>query len=312
MRITALAPQTAGLWFRAVDAAPTPEQSAQLAEVLANGPLRPNLRAVIERDGARSRVIIGRFAAQRRDGAIHFWIPWFRRDVSEPERTGAMRQIVDDLLARRAAEALQALALESRAGEDAAEYALWLDVLRDAGFAEASAYRVHILTAPWPRAAPRNAPRTEIRPATPQDLERLPQLYCRAYADTLDRRPRALGAAPKYIKELQSFGTGYDPSLWLVATVNGEAAAFALVNAAREAAFPGLSAWLLEIGCLPQHRGQGIAGALLAALMPRLGSAEIQRLLATIDDQNTPSIRLHASFGFVPQKHRHYAFRLAR
>jgi len=312
MRITALTPRNAGLWFRAVDAAATPEQLAQLAEVLDSGPLRPNLRGVIERDGARNRVIIGRFAAQRRDGAINFWLPWFRRDVSEPERTDAMRRIVDDLLARREAETLQTLPLESRADEDEADCAPWLDVLRDAGFAEASAYRVHILSAPWPRTAPHHAPRTDIHPATPQYLECLPQLYCRAYADTLDRRQRALGAAPKYIKELQSFGTGYDPSLWLVATVNGEAAAFALVNSAREEAFPGLSAWLLEIGCLPQHRGQGIAGALLAALIPRLGSAEIKRLLATIDDQNTPSIRLHASFGFVPQKDRHYGFRLAR
>ena len=308
MRITALTARNAGLWYRAVEAAPTPQQLAHLTEILTSGPLRPNLRAIVERDGR----IIGRFAAQRREGAIHFWIPWFHRDASESERKGAMRRIVDDLAARRAAEELQALPLESRAGNDEADCALWLDVLRDAGFEEASAYRVHILNAPWPRAAPHEAPRTEIRAATPQDLELLPQLYCRAYADTLDRRQRAFDAAPKYINELRSFGTGYDPALWLIGSVNGEAAGFALVNAAREEAFPGLSAWLLEIGCLPQHRGQGIAGALLAALMPRLDKAGCQRLLATIDEKNTPSIRLHESFGFVPQKDRHYVFRLVR
>lgn len=308
MRITALTSQNAALWFWAVDAVPSPEQAAQLAETLAGGPLRPNYRAIIERDGR----IVGRFAAQRRDGAVHFWIPWFHRDASEAERKGAMRRVVDDLATRCAAEGPQALPLESRAGDDEAGCALWLDVLREAGFEEASVYRVHILTAPWPVAVSHAAPPIEIRAATAQDLERLPQLYCRAYADTLDRRQRAFDAAPKYIKELQSFGTGYDPALWLIAAVEGEPAGFALVNAAREEAFPGLSAWLLEIGCLPQYRGKRIAGMLLAAVLPRLTNAGVQRLLATIDEENTPSICLHDSFGFVKQKDRHYVFRLAR
>jgi L-amino acid N-acyltransferase YncA len=308
LRVRALTAEDAALWFRPLAGTPSPAELARLAETLAGGPLRPHLRAVLELQGR----IVGRFAAERREDAIRFWIPWFRPEIAAGERKHAMRLTLDDLVARRAAEGLEALPLETRTGDDEPDNALWLAVLADAGFAALSTYRVYIL---GDLAAPRRPPARRgivVRAAAPDDLAQIPALYRAAYADTLDRRPRALDEADAYIRELRSFGIGYDPTLWLVAAVNRELVGFALANCAHEDAFQGLSAWLLEIGCLKQHRGQGVAGALMTALLPRLAKAGARRLLATVDDANTPSLRLHASLGFVAQKDRHHLLRRER
>jgi L-amino acid N-acyltransferase YncA len=304
IQVRALTAEHAALWFQPVACAPSPADVARLAETLAGGPLRPNLRAVFEVQGH----VIGRFAAERRDDAIRFWIPWFRPEVAAPERRHAMRRALDDLVARRVDAGLVALPLDTRTGDDEPDNSLWIAALGDAGFAQLSTYRVYILD-DLARPRPQARRHIAVRAATSDDLARIPALYRMSSADTLDRRPRALDEAEAYIRELRDFGIGYDPGLWLVAAVNGELAGFVLANGVHEDAFQGLSAWLLEIGCLRQHRGQGVAGALLAGLLPRLAKAGAKRLFATIDDVNVPSIRLHTSFGFAAQKDRHYVFR---
>ena len=304
MRVRALTAETAAGWFGALGIAPGTAQMAQLRELLDATPLQPHLRTVIERGGRA----FGRFAAERRGDAIRVWIPAFRPETSGHDRKAAMRACIDDVLARRAAGGCDDVPLDAPAGDDEADGPLWIESLREARFAEISAFRVYVLSSLG--VARGGAPSgVRIRAATRDDLGALPELYRRCYSDTLDRRPRALAGAEHYIDELRSFGAGFDPALWLTAAVAGERAGFVLVNGAREAAFPGLSAWVLEIGCLPQHRGKGIAGALLAAVVPPLGKTGAQRLLATIDDINTPSIRLHKSFGFRAQPDRHYIFR---
>jgi phosphinothricin acetyltransferase len=305
VQIKPLTTADAALWFRPLAMPPSPAEIARLAETVAGGPLGPNLRVVLESQGR----IVGRFAAERRDDAIRFWIPWFRPEVAAPERRHAMRRVLDDLVARRALAGLDALPLDTRTSDDEPDNALWIAALGDAGFALLSTYRVYILDDLAAHGRPPARAGIAVRAAAADDLTRIPALYRASYADTLDRRPRALDEAEAYIHELRSFGTGYDPALWLVAAVSGEPAGFALANCAREDAFEGLSAWLLEIGSLREHRGRGVAGALLAALLPRLARAGARRLLATIDDANVPSIRLHASFGFAAQKDRHYVFR---
>lgn len=48
------------------------------------------------------------------------------------------------------------------------------------------------------------------------------------------------------------------------------------------------------------HHGQGIGRALLAELIERSRAAGIHVIVAAIEAQNAPSIRLHESLGFVP------------
>jgi GNAT superfamily N-acetyltransferase len=303
MRVQPLTTETAPLWFEAAGLCHDPAEADHLAHLLRPPPLRPALRAVIEHDGR----LIGAFAAERRMSDIRFWCPRFRADVSATEREEGMRCAIAALAALRASAGLAHLSLETRPTDDQPHAVSWFKVLRAAGFAELSAFRVH-MREDLARVGVPPAAEIAVRAAAPRDRERLPALYAAAYADTLDRRPRALDAAADYIRELEAFGAGYRPDLWLVAALRGDAVGFVLVNPAHEAAFPGLSAWVLEIGCLPRHRGRGVAGALLAAAIPRAHAIGCRRLLATIDDLNMPSLRLHAAFGFVPRPERHYLF----
>lgn len=48
------------------------------------------------------------------------------------------------------------------------------------------------------------------------------------------------------------------------------------------------------------HQGRGIGRALLVELIERSRAAGIHVIVAAIEAQNTPSIRLHESLGFVP------------
>ena len=70
-----------------------------------------------------------------------------------------------------------------------------------------------------------------------------------------------------------------------------------------------MSAWLLEIGCLPAYRGRGFARALMAEILARLAKTDCERIMSTIDEVNTPSIRLHRRLGFAEQPERFYLYR---
>ena len=72
-----------------------------------------------------------------------------------------------------------------------------------------------------------------------------------------------------------------------------------------------MSAWLVDIGCLPDFRRKGIASALLGEVVRRLQMAGAQRLIAAIDDVNLASLRLHTALGFRPRQFRHYIYQLA-
>lgn len=308
MRIATLTPDSAVAWFSAVsDVAPADAALEILARLLAAGPLAPDLRLVAE-GGAGA---FARFAAERRDKAIRFWSPVFRAETPAADRVVAMRGFVEALLARRSAAGLAQTPLETEPCDDEPDIADWFDVLREAGFDETSAYRLHIL----PRAGfalPRHAiPGLGVHSIEPWDMLNVGGLLRQAYAGTHERRERNFDAPEPYIAGLRAIGEGYEPGLWLMAEFAGKPAALAIVNRARESKFPGMSAWLLEIGCRPEFRGRGFARALLAEILHRLGSAGCERLLATIDELNAPSIRLHESMGFVAQSERFYFYRRA-
>jgi GNAT superfamily N-acetyltransferase len=112
------------------------------------------------------------------------------------------------------------------------------------------------------------------------------------------------------IEVRKNIGRGHSSSMWLMAYLEGMPAGYALANLADEQGFEGLSAWLVDIGCVPEQRRKGIASALLNEIVWRTKSAGGQRLLASIDEVNVPSIRHHMSLGFHPLQDRHYVYQL--
>ena len=301
MRIATLTPDTAELWFRAAGATPAPADLARVRALVAGGPLAPDLRLVAE-DASGA---FARFAAQRRGNSIRFWLPSFRPGLGRDTKATAMTRFLADLVACRAGAPL-----ETQTGEDEDDHALWMDSLRRAGGREACRYRLHVLARSRMRHAPKARPGIAIRGYDDGDKALLAGLYRNSYADTLDRRDRNIERGEDYLAGLAILGEGREPGLWLIGTVDRSPSGFTIVNRAREDAFPGMSAWILEIGTQPERRGRGLAGALLGAVLARIKSAGCERALATIDEQNTPSLRLHTAFGFTPQRDRYFVMRI--
>ena len=305
MRIDTITAETAARWHAARNAATA--DASRLAALLETGPLTPHLRLVASGpDGA-----FAAFAAEHRENFIRFWAPSFRTGLAADARAEAMRLFLENLVARRDSAGFAELPLETEPGDDQPDNALWLQALRATGFAETCVYRLHVL----PRArfaAPRHAiPGLAVHSIEPPDLLNVTALFRDAYADTRERRDRGFAEPGAYIESLREIGEGYEPGLWLMAEFAGKPAALAIANRSREPDFPGVSAWLLEIGCLPAFRGRGIARALLAEILQRLATGDCERLMSTIDEINTPSIRLHDVFGFETPPERFYRYRRA-
>jgi GNAT superfamily N-acetyltransferase len=304
--VEAVTSARAALWHTALGGpSPAPAEMERLSAKLGGGTLAPELRLI----ASDAQGPFARCVAQRREKSIRLWMPEFRDGTPEAQREPVMARFLETLTEARQAANLAHIPLETEPGDDQGDIAPWLRALARTGFAEACAYRLHVL----PResfAAPRHTlPGLVVLSVEPEALRAVSPVLRRAHADTLERRDSGIESNEAYVAHLAKIGRGYEPGLWLMAEYRGAPAAAMIVNRAEEPPFPGTSAWVLEIGCVPELRGQGVAAALMAEVLARLARADCQRLLATIDERNIPSIRLHARFGFARQPERYYLYR---
>jgi GNAT superfamily N-acetyltransferase len=304
--IAALAPGSAALWFAALSLPPQAGDIERVEALVAGGELRPRLRMVTQRAGEP----FGRMAAQAVDGLLRFWHPAFRAGTPQTIKSIAMARMIREVIEARRRAALTHLPIETRPGDDLPDNDLWLRALVDEGFTETCAYRGFVLRLDTP------APVVDARDAACTisviDADRqadLAALYRCVKAHTLDRRYAVIDRPREAVEKLKAIGK-HDPSLWLMACLDGGAAGYALANLTNDPHFEGTSAWLIDIGCAPEQRQKGIAAALLDEICRRVRAAGARQILAVIDDINTPSLRLHASRGFTPMDERHYVYRL--
>jgi GNAT superfamily N-acetyltransferase len=306
MNVRVLAPASARRWFEALSPFPPEAEDIRRMEgLLATGLFRPHMRMVVERQGEP----LGRMAAQVKDGVIRFWNPSFRAGTSIEAVEHAMRLMVARVAAARKEAGLTNLVIETRPGDDLPDNHLWLRVLAELGYAQTCVYRVYEL--PLDKIAARNrALALSIREIHAADEKDLVALYRRVKARTLEQRDVRLDRPEDAIDANKAIGGGHNPTIWIMGLIEGVPAGYALANLAAEPDFEGLSAWLLDIGCVPEQRRKGIASILLGEIARRLKMADARRLLAAIDDVNLPSIGLHGSLGFEALRHRHYIHRL--
>lgn len=135
-----------------------------------------------------------------------------------------------------------------------------------------------------------------IRPASEADLPAIRDIYNDAVSHTtaiwneaqVDLADRALWYRARIAR-------GFPV---LVATKQEEVVAYASYGDFR--AFAGYRFTIENsIYVHADHRGQGVAKALLPALINHARSAGLHAMIAGIEAQNAASISLHASFGFV-------------
>jgi mycothiol synthase len=92
----------------------------------------------------------------------------------------------------------------------------------------------------------------------------------------------------------------FEPQLWQLLRINGEAAGCILLAPL----FDGQSAELVYMGVRPEFRRSGVGSALLRHAIEQCERRRIRRLTLAVDDRNEPAKRLYARFSFVPMARR--------
>lgn len=305
MKVHVLTAASARLWFEAIsDVAPPDGDIRRLEGLLEGGLFRPHMRIVVEHQ-ARP---FGRLAARVMEDTIRFWNPDFKDDTAPDRMQEAMRSMIHHMAVARREAGLEHLVIENRPGDDLMHNDLWLRALQQEGYSQTCAYSTYALSLDVGREPNAGAHGLSIQEIDPTREESLLALYRRVKARTLEERDVGLDHPESAIETKKRVGRGRDSAMWLMACVNGKPVGYALANLADEE--QGLSAWLVDIGCIPEMRRTGIASALLDEIVRRTRSAGARRLLAAIDDINVPSIRLHVSLGFQSLRDRHYIYQL--
>jgi len=306
MNIRVLDPPSAALWFAALtDALPAADDIVRLVDLLAPGSLRPHLRIVAARDGTP----FGRLAALCDGECITIWNPSFRDHTGQEDIREAMQMMTRRATAARRGAGFAHLPIENRPGDDLAHNDLWLRVIKEEGYLETCIYQVYASAIDGVPLPARPLPGMIFRDVGSQNSG-LVKIYSRVRSQTLQQRHADRDNPRGAIDRMRMVGRGIVGAAWVIACLNGTPAGYALANLADEGDFEGTSAWLVDIGCLPEYRRRGIGAALLGEIIRRLKAASVRTLLAAIDDVNLPSLQLHAAFGFQPLPGRHYIYRL--
>jgi mycothiol synthase len=117
-----------------------------------------------------------------------------------------------------------------------------------------------------------------------------------SYEQTLDC-PGLLGLRDtKDILEGHRASGQFDPALWTLIRVGGQAAGVLLLNPS-----PGSnSIELVYLGLAPAARGRGLGGLLLAHGLAQLAGRRERCITLAVDEANGPALKLYQSHGFRP------------
>ncbi|MCC7503483.1 MAG: N-acetyltransferase [Flavobacteriales bacterium] len=135
-----------------------------------------------------------------------------------------------------------------------------------------------------------------IRPATEHDLPAILAIVNEVIANTL----AIYAYAPQTLEERESWFRGQKAGNWpvIVAELGGQVVGFGSIGMFRtRPAYKYSGEHSVHVHA--DHRGKGIGGVLLRALIEEAQRLELRTLVGGIDSGNTGSIAFHARHGFV-------------
>lgn len=136
----------------------------------------------------------------------------------------------------------------------------------------------------------------DVRPAVPDDLPRLTEIYNHYVAET----SITFDITPFTVEERRAwFGAhpASGPHRLLVAVADGTVAGYATSSPFRPKPAYATSVEV-SVYCAPGVTGRGLGGALYTALFAALEGEDVHRAYAGIALPNDASLRLHRRFGF--------------
>ncbi len=123
--------------------------------------------------------------------------------------------------------------------------------------------------------------------------EQLAEVISRTYVDSMDCPGLSgLRRVEDVIAGHQASGT-FTPETWWLAYRDDEPAGCILINRTS-----GLSAEVVYLGVVPEHRRSGVGRAMVRMASSRLGNKGLMQLTLAVDTRNAPARRLYAGLGF--------------
>jgi ribosomal protein S18 acetylase RimI-like enzyme len=123
--------------------------------------------------------------------------------------------------------------------------------------------------------------------------EQLAEVVSRTYVDSMDCPGLSgLRRVEDVIAGHQASGT-FTPETWWLVYRGDEPAGCILINRTS-----GLSAEVVYLGVVPEHRRSGVARAMVRLASSRLSSEGLVQLTLAVDTRNAPARRLYAGLGF--------------
>lgn len=135
-----------------------------------------------------------------------------------------------------------------------------------------------------------------IRPATEQDLPAILAIMNEVIANTL----AIYAYAPQTLEERENWFRGQQAGHWpvIIAEMDGQVVGFGSIGVFRtRPAYKYSGEHSVHVHA--DHRGKGIGGILLKALIVEAKRLELRTLIGGIDSENVASIAFHARHGFV-------------
>jgi phosphinothricin acetyltransferase len=135
-----------------------------------------------------------------------------------------------------------------------------------------------------------------IRPATEQDLPAILAIVNEVIANTL----AIYAYAPQTLEEREIWFRGQQAGHWpvIIAELDGQVVGFGSIGVFRaRPAYKYSGEHSVHVHA--DHRGKGIGGILLKALIVEAKRLELRTLIGGIDSENVASIAFHARHGFV-------------
>jgi GNAT superfamily N-acetyltransferase len=124
--------------------------------------------------------------------------------------------------------------------------------------------------------------------------EALLELIPRTYVDTMDCPDLVDIRRPADVLEAHKASGVFTPRWWWLALRGGAPAGCVLVNECGPS-----RGEVVYLGVVPEHRGQGVAGALMAQAMHQLAGEGVSLMTLAVDESNAPARRLYERLGFV-------------
>lgn len=287
------------IWFTLRGRSPQTEEAIQkLRNLLSRGPLNPALRLVAKN---QERILAG-LSARYAEGLISFSEPIYCKDIPAEKRKAATDSLLDEFIniARSRTQSKRTI-LETRPADDVPYVHTWINCLQSRGFVEIACAHLFVYDLRSTHLSQLDAQRVSLIPYDHNLSSLLSNLYKRTRAITFDRWTKVtMQDATAYIAELESIGdAGLTKRLWWIGAQEGMPFGFVLGAIRTDPMFEGRTGLVLEVGIVPERRGNGLGRLLLSHQLQVLAEEGAHRAVSLIDDVNVPSLRMHDALEFM-------------